>query len=139
MNKHKVGTHLIKCLHDVLEKRVDTSEIIVIISDTECKDIDEFMDHIENQWRQMSLSTEPIRYDYDISVYEATEVVDVATELWQRGLIHQPRTYGAPYGGYYDMIGRNTWISTIPEPKYSDPESVITAYETFAILRNLTK
>ena len=139
MSRHKIGTHLIKCLHDVLEQRVSTDEIIVIFSDTNCTDVNDFLDHIETQWRQMSLSTEPIRYDYDISQFDADHVVSVSSDLWHMGLIHQPRMYGHHYNAPVYWIGRKTWISAIPEPEYNDPSNVINAYETFAILRNLSK
>jgi hypothetical protein len=130
----KIGLSYSRCILDIVEGRVDISDVLVIIARTD------FDPTIDDEWAGIwegycygGLSNpEWSNYDFN-SPEDQAKFRDVSTELWEQGKIHQPRKFGAhprrlPY--YWLEAGLQS----------EDIESNITvkkAWEQFQILAGL--
>jgi len=130
----KIGLSYSRCILDIVEGRVDISDVLVVIARTD------FDPTIDDEWAGIwegycygGLSNpEWSNYDFN-SPEDQAKFRDVSTELWEQGKIHQPRKFGAhprrlPY--YWLEAGLQS----------EDIESNITvkkAWEQFQILAGL--
>jgi hypothetical protein len=130
----KIGLSYSRCILDIVEGRVDISDVLVVIARTD------FDPTIDDEWADIwegycygGLSNpEWSNYDFN-SPEDQAKFRDVSTELWEQGKIHQPRKFGAhprrlPY--YWLEAGLQS----------EDIESNITvkkAWEQFQILAGL--
>jgi len=130
----KIGLSYSRCILDIVEGRVDISDVLVIIARTD------FDPTIDDEWAGIwegycygGLSNpEWSNYDFN-SPEDQAKFRNVSTELWEQGKIHQPRKFGAhprrlPY--YWLEAGLQS----------EDIESNITvkkAWEQFQILAGL--
>jgi hypothetical protein len=130
----KIGLSYSRCILDIVEGRVDISDVLVIIARTD------FDPTIDDEWAGIwegycygGLSNpEWSKYDFN-SPEDQAKFRNVSTELWEQGKLHQPRKFGAhprrlPY--YWLEAGLQS----------ADIESNITvkkAWEQFQILAGL--
>jgi hypothetical protein len=130
----KIGLSYSRCILDIVEGRVDISDVLVVIARTD------FDPTIDDEWAGIwegycyggMSRAEWSNYDFN-SPEDQAKFRDVSTELWEQGKIHQPRKFGAhprrlPY--YWLEAGLQS----------EDIESNITvkkAWEQFQILAGL--
>ena len=87
----KIGLSLSRCMRDILEKRVDIDDVLVIVART---DVDP---HNDDHWRNI----------WDGYIYggmsnpewagledREREMHDLLVELYESGKLHQPRQFG---------------------------------------------
>jgi len=130
----KIGLSYSRCILDIVEGRVDISDVLVVIARTD------FDPTIDDEWAGIwegycygGLSNpEWSNYDFN-SEEDEYKFRSVSIELWEDGKLHQPRKFGAhprrlPY--YWLEAGLQS----------EDIESNITvkkAWEQFQILAGL--
>jgi len=134
-----IGTSLCGCLKSLAKGEVKIADVLVVISETECKTCDELLSVIEYYATQgNSYSMFPLRYD--MTGIDVDTLINLGRELWVCGKIHQPRLFNVyarvsfPKGLETDNIWHNL------APNYnSDSPAVIDAYEKYLLLRSLTE
>lgn len=98
----KIGLSFSQCILDIDEGRVEIDDILIIIART-CFDMND-SSHWTTLWN-----------GYRHSVWAGFKESDedrirrLVEQLWDRGLIHQPRTFGAMVHPKFD----NVWLETV--------------------------
>jgi hypothetical protein len=132
----KIGLSFSRCVRDIVDGKVDISEVLIVISRTD------FDPHNDEQWKGIwegygggqtfgSPYSNPEWIDYPAE--DEDRFRSVSIELWESGKFHQPRQFGArpqrlPY--YWLEAGLQT----------DDIESNVTvkrAWEQFQIVSGL--
>lgn len=133
----KIGLSLSRCVKDIVEKKVDTNDVLVIItrtnfdptSDTEWGEI--WYGYTRNQ--SFLVSTEWNNYDFHNKEHENL-FRSVIIYLYGSGKLHQPRQFGArprklPYH----------WLETIlPSEELEKNVTVKDAWEKFLVVASLS-
>jgi len=121
----KIGLSLSRCVRDIVEKRVDIDDVLVLITRTD------FDPTIPEQWDSIWQG-----YQYQNPEWRGLNhdrVLEVVTELWETGRIHQPRKFGArprrmPY----------YWVETVlPMGELEDKPILKEAWEKFQVVAGL--
>lgn len=123
----KIGLSLSRCLKDVVAHKIEPAEILVIVTGTYFKQLD------DEAWQSLWSHYAPYSWPTDIakeSVYKETLLY-----LWETGRIHQPRAFGGtpPESVHYH------WVELGPSAAYLDssPVAVKNAWNHFAMLKGL--
>ncbi len=134
----KIGLSFSRCLRDIVEKKVDIADVLVVIARTD------FDPKNAEQWAGIwkgyckgafhNMNMEWHGYDYENPEHEQL-FRDVAIELWEQGKFHQPRKFGA-----YPRRMPYYWLETIlpPEELESVPAAK-KAWEHFKLVSGLSK
>jgi hypothetical protein len=130
----KIGTSLGKCVRSILAGEVKESDVLFIVSNTMCPDLDRLMTVIEEYYYgyQGSMGRGAA---YDMSGYELDDAKDIATRLMESGKLHQPRCVGKSVFGNAHALS-DTWYDLMPSP-VSDNESVQEAWRHYVMIKQL--
>lgn len=138
----KIGLSYSRCVRDIVDGKVDISDVLVIIARTD------FDPHVDEQWqniwqgygggskgnrmRGIFSASHPEWMDY--SDEDEDRFRSVSIELWEQGKFHQPRQFGShprrlPY----------IWLDTIlPSEELEKVPSIKAAWEKFQMLAELS-
>lgn len=133
----KVGLSLSRCVKDIVEKKIDINDVLVIITRTN------FDPTNDTEWGELwygytrdqifLVSSDWNDYDYYNKEHENL-FRSVILSLYESGKLHQPRQFGAHPRNlpYY-------WLETIlPSEELEKNETVKAAWEKFLIVASLT-
>lgn len=131
-----VGTSLGGCLRSIAKGEVSVDDVLVIITRTDCKTIEDLISVIETYYKYGNRNVRE-RSNYDLADCDLEQVKELATELYHNGKIHQPRLYNG-FGGFVhiELSRKEIWIPLAPSPK-TDDQRIVDAYEKYKILRGL--
>ena len=137
----KIGLSFSRCVRDIVEGRVDISDVLVIIARTD------FDPRIDDQWAgiwrgyaggsnrgsmiRMLSGSNPEWHGYGDEDEELFRGVSI--ELWDQGKIHQPRKFGAHVRRlpYY-------WMEAIPDQdEMTGHPAVLDAWQQFKTVAGL--
>ena len=131
-----VGTSLGGCLRSIAMREVSIEDVLVIITRTDCKTIEDLLGVVETYYKYGN-KTSQLPSNYDLLDCDLDNVKAIATELYYNGKIHQPRLYNG-FGGFVhiELSRKEIWIPLAPSPK-TDDQRVVDAYEKYKVLRSL--
>lgn len=126
----KVGLSLSRCVKDIVEGNVHIDDILVLITRTDFDPtVDQEWTNIWNGYTGYSSRSRPDWIGLDQDVVRA-----VVIDLWQKGLIHQPRKFGA-----YPSRRPNYWLETILVEEDIDKNPILKdTWNQFQMLAGLT-
>jgi len=133
-----VGTSLGGCLKSLATGEVSTDDVLVIITRTDCRTLEELLGVVKTYYEYGNTNARQ-RSNYDLSQCDIDRVIEITSELYYNGKIHQPRLYNG-FGGFVhvELSRKEIWIPLAPSPK-TDDIRVVDAYEKYKVLRNLLK
>jgi len=131
-----IGTSLGRCLTSILRGDVKIDDVACIITRTRAHTWDELVLVIKDyhEYGNNGLN------DYDLGQFEWELVLDIASQLWYSGRIHQPRNYmdsaparpaARPSFPYHDL-----WLEIVPTLSSTTP-AVVLAYENYQLMKML--
>jgi hypothetical protein len=131
-----IGTSLGGCIRSLALGEVSTDDVLVIITRTDCKTLQELIGVVKTYYEYGNANARQ-RSNYNLSECDLDRVLEITSELYHNGKIHQPRLYNG-FGGFVHIeLSRNEiWIPLAPSPK-TDDERVVEAYEKYKVLRSL--
>jgi hypothetical protein len=129
----KIGLSYSRCVRDIVDGRVDISDVLVIIARTD------FDPRVDEQWAGIWSGYHD---SYGLSnpewaVYpdeDEDRFRDVSVELWEQGKLHQPRQFGThprrlPY----------IWLETVvANEDLENSPTVKNAWDQFQLIAGLT-
>ena len=132
-----IGTSLGGCLLSLMNNEVSEDEVMVIITRTNAPTFEQFLDVVKAYHAQGNpYATSPERYEYE---HDLAEYLALATRLWNRGKIHQPRVFnGLQQYRHPFENGDKLWFQVVPTND-NDTPAVVEAYEKYKMLDILTK
>ena len=84
----KIGFSASRCVYDIVTDKVSIHDVVMITTGTDAPTIDIWLKVME------AYATLPIWDERSLAGLDKEKVHKVATELWELGKVHQPRTYG---------------------------------------------
>ena len=134
----KIGLSYSRCVRDIVDGRVDIDNVLVIIARTN------FDPNDDDQWKGIwegygggqnfgNPWSNPEWINY--SAKDESKFRDISKELYNKGLLHQPRQFGANLHRlqYY-------WLETsLPAEELESNPAVKKAWEQFQIVAGLSK
>jgi hypothetical protein len=126
----KIGLSLSRCVRDIVEGRVNINDILVIIARTRLDPTQD--DHWRSIWEGYSVKNSWTQPEwYGLSEKETRKTV---LDLWHRGLIHQPRCFGA------NPVRRpEYWLEAVfPSDELQKNPAALAAWEEFQTIAGLT-
>lgn len=129
----KIGTSLGKCVRSILAGEVKEEDVLFIVSNTMCPDLEKLNEVIEHYYYQYQGSHSP--REYDMSEYSLEEAKALAQRLMENGKLHQPRVVGSQVWGNAHHL-KDSWYDIVPSHT-SDSESVREAWNHYAMIRSL--
>jgi hypothetical protein len=131
-----IGLSYSRCVLDIVEKRVDIDNVLVIIARTD------FDPRDNTQWpgiwsgytRRGSFSNpEWSNYNFSDKAHE-DEFRNVSTALWLSGKLHQPRKFGA-----HPARRGEFWLETcLPSSELDRNPAAKDAWDRFQVIAGLT-
>ena len=133
----KIGLSLSRCLRDIYQGRVDSHDVLVIIARTL------FDPHNDEQWKGIwdgyggggrfgSPFSNPEWMDIPEEEEEAFR--HLVTEMYDAGLIHQPRKFGA-----HPRRRSEIWLETVlPSEELELNQAAKKAWDNFQTIAGLT-
>lgn len=107
-----IGTSLGRCLRSILKGEMSEDQVFLIVTGTASHTKEEFLLLVKHYYNDNFYG------DYDLSQWTHEEVEQLATRLWVRGKIHQPRNFGAiPFF----RVGEQLWIEIFPPHLLQEP------------------
>lgn len=131
----KIGFSYSRCVRDIVDGKVSTDDVLVIISRTDFDPRDD--EQWSNIWHgyhdNYGLSN-PEWKNYQPE--DEQRFRDISIQLWDEGKLHQPRKFGA-----HPRRSPYIWVDTGPvgHEQYSQPESVQQAWQNYLVLSALTR
>jgi hypothetical protein len=130
----KIGTSLGKCVRSILAGEVKEEDVLVIVCNTKCPDLEKLMEVIEDYYYTYQGAAGKVS-DYDMSNYSLVDACTVAQRLFEGGKLHQPREVGRGIlGNAHNLI--DTWYDIVPSHS-SDSESVREAWNHYIMIKSL--
>ena len=130
----KIGTSLGKCVKSILAGEVKEEDVLFIVSNTKCPDLEKLMEVIDDYYYTYQGAAGKVA-DYDMSKYSLADASAVAQRLFEGGKLHQPREVGKGiWGNAHDL--KDTWYDIVPSHN-SDSESVREAWNHYVMIKNL--
>ena len=138
----KIGLSYSRCIRDIVEGKVDIDDVLVIIARTN------FDPHDDNQWQGIwqgyggGSDGNMMRGFFGSSHPEWAGYTDededrfrsVSIELWERGLFHQPRKFGA-----HPSRRSEFWLEAVlPSSELDRNPAAKAAWEKFQTVAGLT-
>ena len=119
----KIGLSFSRCIKDVVDGKVSIHDILVIVARTMFE-----KEHIEEIIKNYILVG-------DIPEDKFDRYVEVATQLYDLGKIHQPRNFGnhSHYGSAF-----YTWFDLTPSSNDMSNPALVEAWENYKIVLALT-
>jgi len=131
-----VGTSLGGCLKSLALGEVSVDDVLVIITRTACPDLDQLIGVVKSYYDYGNVVARQ-RSNYDLSDCDIDNVIEIASDLYRSGKIHQPRLFNGSGGFVHVELSRKEiWIPLAPSPK-TDEQMVVEAYNKYMVLRNL--
>ena len=131
-----VGTSLGGCLKSLGLGEVSVDDVLVIITRTACPDLDQLIGVVKSYYDYGNVVARQ-RSNYDLSDCDIDNVIEIASDLYRSGKIHQPRLFNGSGGFVHVELSRKEiWIPLAPSPK-TDEQMVVEAYNKYMVLRNL--
>ena len=130
----KIGTSLGKCVRSILAGEVKEEEVLFVVSNTMCPDLERLVDVIEEYYYSYQ-GNRGRGADYDMSAYSLEDAQAVAQRLFESGKLHQPRVVGSQIWGNAHSL-RDTWYDIMPSP-VTDSESVREAWNHYTMIKQL--
>ena len=131
-----VGTSLGGCLRSLALREVNKDDVLVIITRTACKDVDSLVQVVKNYHKDGNQLAAK-HTNYDMTGIDLDLLIDLASDLYHHGKIHQPQLYNGNGGFVHVELSRNQlWIPLAPSPQ-TDDQIVVDAYNKYQVLRNL--
>ena len=127
-----VGTSLGKCVKSILDGVVKEEDVLFIVSNTMCPDLENIMIVIEGYYHYNGYDK-----NYDMTAHSLEQVKAVAQRLYENGQLHQPRCFKTGWTGRAHGLG-DTWYEIVPTNTSHD-SNVVEAYERYRILEGLMK
>jgi hypothetical protein len=119
----KIGFSFGRCIRDIVNGVVDIDDVVVIVARTHMETLEHVVGVVDAY-----MFRDGYLLDLDRNV-----CVNVATELWERGKIHQPRIFGHNQ----NMVSEQyMWMDLFPSVKDTD-ESVTEAWNHYRAMLNL--
>ena len=133
-----IGTSLGKCLRSLLMDEVSVDDVLVIITRTKSKDLEQFL-FVVKEYYEDSNSSSRRPEEYDLAVKPWNEVEELATQLYHAGKIHQPRNFASLGSQFiHPDLSQDIWVEVSPKSRNSTP-AVVQAYEHYKLLDSLTQ
>ena len=136
-----IGLSLGGCLRSIMAGEVSEDDVMFIVTRTNCPDFDKYIKVVEHYHSQGNLYARNSER-YELSAFPLEKVTDLATRLYQRGKIHQPRVFveDHSYGKYNHPVGYGDglWLEVAPSNNNTTP-AVVEAYNQYKMLDSLTK
>ena len=131
-----IGTSLGGCLRSLALREVNKDDVLVIITRTACKDVDSLVQVVKNYHKDGNQLAAK-QTNYDMTGIDLDLLIDLASDLYHHGKIHQPQLYNG-FGGFVhlEMSRNQLWIPLAPSPK-TDDQRIVDAYEKYQVLRTL--
>ena len=129
----KIGLSYSRCVRDIVDGVVDINDVLVIISRTD------FDPHDELQWRDIweGYSIRGGWANPEWAGYlpeDEDRFRSVSMELWERGLLHQPRKFGA-----HPARRPEIWLEAVlPNSELENNPAAKMAWEKFQTIAGLT-
>jgi hypothetical protein len=129
----KIGLSYSRCVRDIVDGVVDIDDVLIIIARTD------FDPRDDKQWRGIwegytdyhGLSN-PEWAEY--SNEDEDRFRSVSIELWERGLLHQPRKFGA-----HPRRRHEIWLEAVlPSSELETNPAAKKAWEQFQVIAGLT-
>jgi hypothetical protein len=138
----KIGLSYSRCIRDIVDGKVDIDDVLVVIARTD------FDPHNDDQWssiwqgygggsdgnylRGMLSGSNPEWANY--SDEDEDRFRSVSIELWERGLFHQPRKFGA-----HPRRRPEIWLEAVlPNEELERNPAAKTAWDKFQTIAGLT-
>jgi len=133
-----VGTSLGRCLRSLLMDEVSTVDVLLIITRTRSKDLEQFLFVVKEYYEESGFSSSRPE-EYDLAVKPWNIVEDLAIHLYEGGKIHQPRNFvGLDSMFLHPDLSQDIWIEVSPKSRNTTP-AVVQAYEHYKLLDSLTQ
>ena len=131
----KIGLSYSRCVRDIVEGRVDISDVLVLITRTD------FDPRDDTQWAGIWQGychggmSRAEWGDYDFFNKEDEDKFrSVSIELWEDGKLHQPRKFGA-----HPSRRSEYWLETVlPDSELESRPAVKDAWDKFQMVAGLT-
>jgi hypothetical protein len=131
----KIGTSLGKCVKSILAGEVKEEEVLFIVSNTKCPDLDTLQKVIEQYYYDYHNARSAREQAYNMSEYSLADACAVAQRLFESGKLHQPRVVAIGiYGNAHQL--QDTWYDIVPSP-VTDNESVREAWNHYTMIKQL--
>jgi hypothetical protein len=120
-----IGTSLGGCLQSLMAGEVSIHDVLLIVTRTRAPTFEKYIGVVSSYITYGNPNSRNSHL-YELSHYPSDAVIDMATNLWYMGKIHQPRVgvsdSGSDMSGYshIDLDG-NLWIEIIPPQKMQNP------------------
>ena len=132
-----IGTSLGRCLRSLLMDEVSAEDVLVIITRTKAKDLEQFLFVVKEYYEDCTSLSRP--EEYDLAVKPWNEVEELAAELYHSGKIHQPRNFASLGSQFiHTDLSQDIWVEVSPKSRNSTP-AVVQAYEHYKLLDSLTQ
>jgi hypothetical protein len=129
----KIGTSLGKCVKSILAGEVEEKDVLFIVANTMCPDLERLMSVMEQYYYEFQGNHR--RPEYDLSDYSLEDAKAVAQRLMETGKLHQPRCVATDLWGNAHKL-QDTWYDLMPSP-VSDSESVQEAWRHYVMIKQL--
>ena len=133
-----IGTSLGRCLRSLLMDEVSVDDVLLIITRTKAKDLEQFLFVVKEYYEDSNFSSSRPE-EYDLAVKPWNEVEELATQLYHSGKIHQPRNFASLGSQFiHPNLSQDIWVEVSPKSRNSTP-AVVQAYEHYKLLDSLTQ
>ena len=129
----KIGLSYSRCVRDIVDGKVDIDDVLVLITRTDFdpNDADQWAGIWEG-YHGMSMMSNPEWRNYPPE--DEDRFRSVSIELWERGLLHQPRKFGA-----YPQRRSEIWLEAVlPSSELEKNPSAKKAWDNFQTIAGLT-
>jgi hypothetical protein len=137
-----IGTSFGGCLKSILSGEVSEKDVLLIITRTEAKNLEQLQSIAEVYFTTGNSYTKtPDKYNFEGMGIDLKSVKELVKVLYIKGKIHQPRLFYHETGYMHQELilpGSKVWFEVSPIGINKHP-SVIEAYEKYKMLDNLTK
>lgn len=129
----KIGLSYSRCVRDIVEGKVDLTDVLVIIARTDFDPRDD--DQWSGIWSGYSGgSFMNMNMEWGDTDHTEEEFRAVSIELWDQGKLHQPRKFGA-----YPRRRPEYWLETVlPESELERNPAAKDAWDQFQTIAGLT-
>lgn len=137
-----IGTSLGGCLLSLMANEVSEDDVMFIVTRTMCPDYETFISVVKQYHAEGNpYARNPAQYG--LGDHDLTKVTELATRLYHRGKIHQPRVFAHAGGNQMEYahpvkLGHGLWMQVVPTNDNTTP-AVVEAYEKYKVLDALTR
>lgn len=126
----KIGLSFGKCIRDIIEKKVNAKDVLVIVCHTNFDITD------SNSWDQLYLHYTGQHSDNWINI-DNDVVLAVVEDLWFSGKLHQPRKFNPSYGAW-TTVPKLYWLETVPDTTAAMSVAEKDAWDNYQFISGLS-